>query len=90
MVFSPEHESRVRSLITTAVQTHIDTPGVIVPIDPVKPNPIDPVKPNPGIKNKNTYEIVQDWTNYQTSRYMIQIIWNTTGSLTSNFPTTVQ
>lgn len=82
MVFSPEHESRVRSLITTAVQTHIDTPGVIVPIDPIQPNP--------GIKNKNTYEIVQDWTNYQTSRYMIQVIWNTTGSLTSNFPTTVQ
>jgi hypothetical protein len=44
----------------------------------------------PGIKVKNTYETIENWTPYRSSSYMIQVIWNTSGSTTSNYPTTVQ
>ena len=51
---------------------------------------IDAENTPPGIKWKNTLELIQNWTDYNGSRYMIQLWWNTTGSTKTNYPTTVQ
>ncbi len=48
MAWSPEHEARVRGMITTAVQVYVDTPGVVVPGTPSTPT--TPNTPSPGIK----------------------------------------
>ena len=50
MAWSPEHEARIRGMIDTAVKAYIDTPVVI--------------DPKLVIKNKNTYELTQAWTDY--------------------------
>ncbi len=51
---------------------------------------IDNANIPPGIKGKNTIEVIQGWTDYNGSRYTIEVWWNTTGSTKTNYPTTVK
>jgi hypothetical protein len=51
---------------------------------------IDNANISPDIKGKNTIEIIQSWTDYNGSRYTIEVWWNTTGSTKTNYPTTVK
>jgi hypothetical protein len=160
MVWSPEHESRVRSMIATGVANYVEDNTVVTPptdfVETIRSNisyggasyaiidtwtrwangtrsfPVTvtatitrrngqthtltktaqsqsdvssmntmieqeaktyidtDTAPAPGIKAKNTLEIIQNWTNHKSSKYMIQVKWNTAGSLTTNYPTTVQ